>query len=53
MLLKSLIEIAKSGNCEEILATVTKYNYASRAVMEKCNGQLVRETDERWYYKLD
>lgn len=53
LLLKSLIEIAKNGNCEEILATVTKYNYASKTVMEKCGGKLVRETDKRWYYQLD
>lgn len=50
--LKSLIDIAKSGNCPELLATVKKYNYASKRVMEKCSGELVRETDERWYYRL-
>ena len=52
ILLKSLIDIAKSGNCPELLATVKKYNYASKHVMEKCSGELVRETDERWYYRL-
>lgn len=52
ILLKSLIDIAKSGNCPELLATVKKYNYASKRVMEKCSGELVRETDERWYYRL-
>lgn len=52
LLLKSLVQIAKSGNCTEILATVTKYNYASKRVMEKCNAKLIRETDERWYYSL-
>lgn len=52
ILLKSLIDIAKFGNCPELLATVKKYNYASKHVMEKCSGELVRETDERWYYRL-
>lgn len=52
LLLKSLIDVAKAGNCTELLTTVTKYNYASKCVMEKCYGELVRETDERWYYKL-
>lgn len=52
LLLKSLIDIAKAGNYPELLATVKKYNYASKRVMEKCNGELVRETDERWYYRL-
>ena len=47
-----IIDIAKSGNCPELLATVKKYNYASKRVMEKCSGELVRETDERWYYRL-
>ena len=28
LFLKSLIDIAKSGNCPELLATVKKYNYA-------------------------
>lgn len=52
LLLKCLIDTAKAGNCAEILATVAKYNYASKSIMEKCNGKLVRETDKRWYYKL-
>jgi predicted acetyltransferase len=47
-----ILPIAKSGNCPELLATVKKYNYASKRVMEKCSGELVRETDERWYYRL-
>ena len=33
ILLKSLIDIAKAGNCPELLATVKKYNYASKRVM--------------------
>lgn len=52
LLLNLLIEKARESNCEEILATVIKSNFASKAVMEKCDGKLIRETNKRWYYKF-
>lgn len=52
ILFQTLIKIAKNGNCPEILATVTKYNEASKVVMEKSSGTLIRENNARWYYQF-
>lgn len=51
-LMKSLIETAKKKGIKERLATVQKFNYPSKTVIEKCGGKLIRETDERWYFEL-
>lgn len=53
ILFNTLVNIAKAGHCDEILATVNKDNYASKCVMEKCDGRLIRENDLRWYYSFD
>ena len=52
VLMQKLIEIAKKEGITERLATVQKYNYASKHVIEKCGGKLLYETDLRWYFEL-
>lgn len=51
-LMTALIRTAKEKNISERLATVQKYNYTSKRVIEKCGGKLIKETNERWYYEL-
>ena len=52
ILLSLLIEKAKEIGINEILLTVEKYNPASKRVIEKVGGILVRETPGRWYFKF-
>lgn len=51
-LMKNLIEKAKEKKIKERLATVQKYNYASKHVIEKCGGKLIYENNLRWYLEL-
>lgn len=49
-LLTLLIKKAKELEVHEILLTVEKYNPASKRVIEKVGGILIKETPERWYF---
>ncbi len=53
VLFSALISIARAGGVSEILTTVTKPNFPSKAVIEKCGGKLIKENGERWYYGFD
>lgn len=48
--LAMLIEKAKEKPVEEILLTVEKYNPASKKVIEKCGGKMIKENSERWFF---
>ena len=50
--LKLLISEAKSLNLPEILLTVEKNNLASKRVVEKVGGKMIKETSERWYFSF-
>lgn len=50
--LKLLVEEAKQMNIEERLLTVEKYNLASKRVIEKCNGIVIHENNERWFFTI-
>lgn len=50
--LKELIKEAKLLNIKEIILTVEKYNYASKNVIEKNNGTIIEENDNRWIFKI-
>lgn len=52
ILFSALMHIGKENGLTEIIATVTKPNYASKAVIEKCGGKLFRETEARWYFDV-
>lgn len=51
-LLSLLIAKAREMNIPEILLSVEKYNPASKKVIEKCGGKLIRENDERWFFEF-
>ena len=51
-ILKLLLEKAKQLEIPEILITVEKFNYASKAVAELNGGVLTRESDIRWYFNV-
>ena len=47
VLFNELIKIAKIGHCSD-----NKDNAASKRVMEKCNGKLIKENEKRWYFSF-
>lgn len=47
-----LAQKAKELGIDEVLATVEKYNPASKRVLEKAGGVLVAESPERWYIRF-
>lgn len=47
-----LIEQARQNGIEEILLTVERYNPASKRVIEKAGGILIKETSDRWYFNF-
>lgn len=51
-LLILLVEKARDMGIEEILLTVERYNPASKKVIEKAGGHLVKETEKRWYFEF-
>lgn len=51
-LLIRLVTRARDMGIDEILLTVEKYNPASRKVIEKAGGHLIKETEERWYFEF-
>ena len=53
ILLKKLFEQCVKLNVKEVLLSVEKYNYASKTVIEKCGGKLVRENQKGWFYKVE
>lgn len=52
-LLHLLVNRAKEIELDEILLTVEKYNPASKKVIEKCGGKLIKESADRWYFTFD
>lgn len=52
VLLSFLVEEAKKLNVSECLLTVEKYNPASKRVIEKCGGIIIKESKERWYFSI-
>ena len=50
VLLGELIKQAKKMNIGELLLTVEKNNPASKRVIEKCGGRLLRENKYRWFF---
>lgn len=50
--LSKLIEQAKQIPVEDIILTVEKYNDASKKVIEKNNGILIEENDQRWIFRI-
>ncbi len=50
VLLSQLLQTASDMHIGDILLTVEKSNLASKCVIEKNGGRLVRETDKRWYF---
>ena len=52
ILLKKLIEKANELGIKDKLLTVEKYNYASKKVIEKNGGKLIKENEHRWYYEF-
>lgn len=50
--LSLLISKAKRLNILEIMLTVEKTNPISRHIVEKVGGQMVKETNERWYFSF-
>lgn len=52
ILLKLLIDKAKEMEIKELLLTVEKCNPASKRVIEKAGGRLIKESNERWYFEL-
>lgn len=51
-LLSLLIKKAKELEIQELLLTVEKYNPASKRVIEKAGGIMIKETIERWYFSF-
>lgn len=52
VLLQLLIDKAREMAIDEILLTVEKKNPASKRVIEKTGGLMIRETKERWYFSF-
>lgn len=52
VLLRKLLDQAEKMGIKEKLLTVEKYNPASKAVIKKNGGKLVRESSERWYFEF-
>ncbi len=52
VLLSLLIKEAQRMNISERLLTVEKYNPASKRVVEKCGGLLIKENDKRWFFSI-
>jgi len=52
VLISLLKEQCVEMKIEERLLTVEKYNPASKAVIEKCGGKLIKENDERWFFTI-
>ena len=50
---KQLVAKAKELGVNDILFTIEKYNPASRRVVEKSGGRLIRENEERWFYSFE
>ncbi len=53
ILLKLLLDKAEEMNVNEKLLTVEKINPASKRVIEKNGGRLIKENDERWFFVFD
>ncbi len=53
IILGELIKIANQMNISEKLLTVEKYNYASKAVIEKNGGYIFKENSLRWYFHIN
>lgn len=51
-LMQELINIARTIGIKEILTTVAKNNFPSRAVIEKCGGKLIKQNDHFWFFEL-
>ena len=51
-LLILLVKKARDMGIDEILLTVEKYNPASKKVIEKAGGRLLKETEVRWYFEF-
>ena len=47
-----LVEQTRNMGIDEILLTVERYNPASKRVIEKAGGILIKETSDRWYFKF-
>lgn len=52
ILLKKLIEKTNELGISEKLLTVEKYNYASKKVIEKNGGKLIKENEHRWFFEF-
>lgn len=50
--LSLLIKKAHEMHISEILLSVEKYNPASKRVIEKNGGRLVKENEERWFFEF-
>lgn len=50
--LAMLIEEARAQGIGELLFTVVKGNIASRRVIERNGGELIRENESFWYFRL-
>ena len=40
-------------NIPTVMSTVEKNNIASKVVHEKCEGVLINENSERWFFSFD
>ena len=52
-ILRLLLEKVKESKISETLITVEKYNYPSKAIVEKNGGYLLGENDIRWFFTFD
>lgn len=53
ILLQKLIQVADDMGVEEKLLSVESYNSASKHVIEKNGGKLIKETAERFYFTIE
>lgn len=52
ILLRMLIQKSIELGIGERLLTVEKYNLASKQVIEKNGGKLIKNTEDRWYFEI-
>lgn len=52
ILLELLLKQTEVMNIKERLLTVEKNNFASKRVVEKNGGRLIKENDNRWYFEF-
>ena len=53
IILGELISIANQMGIEEKLLSVEKFNYASKKVIEKNGGYVIKENELRWYFHVN